>query len=120
MTCGYPRHIRCDSGSQYRNEFKKFCANKYITDHTTSGYNHESNGKAKKTVSRVKGLIKKVAHAKGDFRVAFTMLREAPMANSKMFGRTLRFPRLPILPDGLDKVVAGEKKQVRKVAAKDK
>ena len=53
----------------------------YITDQTTSGYNHESNGEAEKSVSRVKGLIKKVAHAKGDFRVAFARLRDAPMAN---------------------------------------
>ena len=51
----------------------------YITDHTTSAFNHESNGEAEKSVSRVKGLIKKVAHAKGDLKVAFARLRDAPI-----------------------------------------
>ena len=37
-----------------------------------------------------------------------------------MFRRTLRFSGLPIFPDGVDEVVAGEEKQARKVVAKDK
>ena len=31
LTWGCPLHIRCDGGSQYRSEFKKFCADMYIT-----------------------------------------------------------------------------------------
>ena len=126
LVWGYPRHIRCNSGCQYRGDFKRFCKEMYITDHTTSAFNHESNGEAEKAVSRVKDLMKKIAHAKGDFRVAFSRLRDAPMSNSKMsparlmFRRTLRFPGLPILPDGVDEVVAGEEMQARKVVAKEK
>ena len=69
-------------------------------------------------------MIKKVAHAKGDFNVAFARLRDSPMANSKvsparlMFRGTLRFPGLPILPEDVDEVVAGEEKQARKVVDK--
>ena len=37
-----------------------------------------------------------------------------------MFRRTLRFPGLPIVPDNVDKVVAGEEKQARKVVDKEK
>ena len=71
-------------------------------------------------------MIKKVSHAKGDLKVAFARLRDSPMANSKMsparlmFRRILRFPGLPVLPDNVDEVVAGEEKQARKVVAKDK
>ena len=36
LAWGYPLHIRCDGGSQYRTEFKKYCADMYITDHTSS------------------------------------------------------------------------------------
>ena len=79
LTWGYPKHIKTDGGGQYRTEFKEYCASMYITPHTTSGYNHELNGKAEKGVSKVKSLIKKVAHAKGDFNVAFARLRDAPM-----------------------------------------
>ena len=98
----------------------------YITSHTTSSYNSESNGEAEKSVFRVKGLLKKVAHAKGDINMAFARLRDSPMANSKMsparlmFRRTLRFPGLPILPDNVDEVVAGEEKQARNVVDKEK
>ena len=86
---------------------------------STSSYNHHSNGEAAKSVARVKGLIKKVAHAKGDFNVAFP--RDSPRTNLKMsparpmFRRTLRFPRLTILPDNGAEVVTGEEKQARKV-----
>ena len=64
--------------------------------------------------------MKKISHAKGDFRVAFARLRDAPMSNSKisparlMFRRTLRFPGLPILPDGVDEVVGGSKNRLRR------
>ena len=54
LTWGYPKHIKADGGSQYRAEFKQFCAQMYITPHTTSGYNHESNGEAEKGMSRSK------------------------------------------------------------------
>ena len=70
--------------------------------------------------------MKNIANTKSNFRVAFSRLRDAPMSNSKMsparlnFRRTLRFPELPILLDGVDEVVAGEEKQARKVAAKEK
>ena len=126
LTWGYPLHIRCDGGGQYRSEFKKFCADMYITPHTSSSYNSESNGEAEKLVSRVKGLLKKVAHAKGNFNMAFARLRDSPMANSKMsparfmFRRTLRFPGIPILPDNMDEMVAGEEKQAWKIVEKEK
>ena len=42
LVWGFPRHIRCSRG-QYRSEFKQFCKGMYTTDHTTSGFNHESN-----------------------------------------------------------------------------
>ena len=80
----------------------------------------------KKSVARVKGLLKKVAHAKGDFNMAFARLRDSPMANSKMsqaslmFRRILRFPVLPLLSDNVDEVAAGEEKQARKVVDKEK
>ena len=96
----------------------------YITSHTTSGYNHKSNGEAEKGVSKVRALIKKVAQAKGDFDLAFSRLRDAPTRPSKMstarlmFRRILCFPGLPSLPDEVDEVAAGAKKQARKVAAK--
>ena len=60
LTWGYPKHIKADGGGPYRTEFKQFCSDMYITPHTTSGYNHESNGEAEKGVS----LVKKVGHAK--------------------------------------------------------
>ena len=97
----------------------------YITDHTSSAFNHKLNGEAEKAVSRVKLLIKKIAHAKGDLKGAFARLRDSPMANSKMsparlmFRRILRFPGLPVLPvlpDNVGEVVAREEKQSRKVA----
>ena len=116
LVWGFPRHIRC-VGGQYISEFKQFCKDMYITDHTTSGFNHESNEEAEKAVSRVKCLMKKIANTKSNIRVAFSRLRDAPMSNSKMsparlmFRRTLRFPELPILLDGADEVVAGEEKQ---------
>ena len=75
-------------------------------------------------MSKIKSLVKKVAHAKGDFSVALARLRDAPMSNSKvsparlMFRRALRFPGLPILPDEVDEVKAGVEKQEKKVAAK--
>ena len=71
-------------------------------------------------------MVKKVAHAKGDFNVSFARIRDAPMSNSKMsparlmLRRILRFPGLPVLPDNVDEVVAGVDKQARKVVAKDK
>ena len=80
----------------------------------------------KKSVARIKGLLKKVAHAKGDFNMAFARLRDSPMANSKMspaslmFRRILRFPVLPLLSDNVDEVAAGEEKQARKVVDKEK
>ena len=98
----------------------------YITEHTTSAKSYESNGEAEKAVSKVKMLIKKVVCGKGDFRVAFSRLRDAPMVNSimspapLMFRRALRFPGLPSLPDGVDELAAGEEKQVSKVVAKEK
>ena len=58
--------------------------------------------------------------------MAFARLMDSPMANSKMsparlmFRRMLRFPGLPILPDNVDEVVAGEEKQARKVVDKEK
>ena len=84
LVWGYPRHLRCDAGPQYRGKFKKFFKEMFISDHPLSPFNHESNGEAKKVVLRVKGLMKKIAHGKGDFRVAFSRLRDAPMSNSKM------------------------------------
>ena len=98
----------------------------YITTHTSSSYNSESNREAEQSVARVKGLLKKVVHTKGDFNLAFARLRDSPMANSKMsparlmFRRILRFPGLPTLPDNVDEVVAGEEKQARKVVDKEK
>ena len=67
-----------------------------------------------------------MAHAKGDFNVAFARLRDAPISNSKMslarlmFCSVLRFPGLPILPDEVDEVAAGVKKQAKKVVAKNR
>ena len=125
LTWGYPRHIKADGGGQYRAEFKQFCAQMYITPHTTSAYNHESNGEAEVGVAKVKALIKKVAHSKGDFDLAFSRLRDAPTRHSKlsparlMFRRILRFPGLPSLPDDVDEVAAGQVKQARKVSAKE-
>ena len=125
LTWGYPRHIKADGGGQYRAEFKQFCAQMYITPHTTSAYNHESNGEAEVGVAKVKALIKKVAHSKGDFDLAFSRLRDAPTRHSKlsparlMFRRILRFPGLPSLPDDADEVAAGQVKQARKVSAKE-
>ena len=84
------------------------------------------NGEAKKCVSKIKLLMKKEAHAKGDFNVAFATLRDAPMYNSKMsparlmFCRALRFPGLPILPDEVDEVTAGVEKEEKKVVAKNR
>ena len=46
LTWGYPKHIKADGGGQYRTEFKNYCANMYITQHTTSGYNHKLKGEA--------------------------------------------------------------------------
>ena len=37
-----------------------------------------------------------------------------------MFRRALRFLGLPSLPDGVDKLAAGEEKQATKVVAKEK
>ena len=122
---GYPKHLKMDGGPHYRSKFKDYCRRMYITEHTTSAWNHESNGEAEKAVSKVKMLMKKVVHGKGDFRVAFSRLRDAPMVNSKMsparlmFRRALRFPGLPSLPDGVDEIAAGEGEQVSKVVAKE-
>ena len=124
LTWGYPKHVKSDGGGQYRSEFQKYCTDMYITPHTTSSYNSESNGEAEKCVSKIKSLVKKVAHAKFDFNVALARLRDAPMSNSKMsparlmFRWVLRFPGLPILPDEVDEVAAGVEKQAKKVAAK--
>ena len=104
LTWGYPKHIKADGGAQYRAEFKEFCSQMYITPHTTSPYNHESNDEAEQGVSKVKALIKKVAHAKSDLDIAFSRLRDAPTRHSKlsparlMFMRVLRFPGLPLSP----------------------
>ena len=54
LTWGYPKHVKSDRGGQYRTEFKQYCANMYTTPNTTSGYNHKSNGEAKKGVSTIK------------------------------------------------------------------
>ena len=73
----------------------------------------------------MKALLKKVAHSKGDFDLAFSRLRDAPTRYSKlslarlMFRRILRFPGLPSLPDDVDEVAAGQVKQARKVSAKE-
>ena len=53
LVWGYPCHIRCDGGIHYRSEFKRFCKDMYITDHTTAVFNHESNEEAEQAVSRV-------------------------------------------------------------------
>ena len=126
LVYGYPKHLKCDGGPQYRSEFKKYCEEMYIMAHTTSAFNSESNGEAERSVARVKVLMRKVSHGKGDVRVAFARLRDSPMVNSKMsparlmFRRALRFPGLPHLPDGEDEFAAGEEKQARKVADKEK
>ena len=39
LAWGYPKHVKSDGGGQYRTEFEQYCANMYITPHTTSGYN---------------------------------------------------------------------------------
>ena len=112
LVYGFPKHLKCDGGPQYRTEFKEYCKDMYITEHTTSAWNHKSNGEAKKAVSKVKILMKKASHGKNDFRVAFARLRDSPMVNSKMspvrliFRRALRFTGLPSLPDGVDKFAA--------------
>ena len=59
LTWGYPKHIKADGGGQYRTEFKNYCSNMYITPHTTSIYNHKSNGEAEKFVFKIKLLMKK-------------------------------------------------------------
>ena len=124
LSYGYPKHIKSDGGGQYRSEFAKYCAEMYITHHRTSPFNSRSNGEAEKCVHKIKILIKKTQHAKGDFNVALARLRDSPMSMSKMspsrlmFRRVLRFPGLPILPDEVDEVVAGVEKQAKKVSAK--
>ena len=125
LTWGFPKHIKAVGGNKYWAEFKEFCPQMYITPHTTSAYNHESNGEAEQGVSKVKALIKKVAHSKGDLDIAFSRLRDAPTRHSKMsparlmFCRILRFPGLPSLPDEVGEVAAGADKQARKVCAKE-
>ena len=124
LSYGYPKHIKSDNGGQYRSEFKRLCAQMYITHHRTSPFNSRSNREAEKAVNKIKFLVKKAAHAKGDFNVALARLRDSPMSHSKMspsrlmFRRVLRFPGLPILPDDVDEVVAGVEKQAKKVSAK--
>ena len=46
LVYGYPKHLKCDGGPQYRSEFKKYCEEMYIMAHTTSAFNSESNGEA--------------------------------------------------------------------------
>ena len=125
LAYGYPKHIKSNGGGQYRKEFVRYCADMYITHHRTSPFNSRSNGEAEKCVHKIKLLLKKTQHAKGDFNVALARLRDSPMAMSKMsssrlmFRRVLRFPGLPILPDDIDEIEAGVEKQTKKVSAKE-
>ena len=48
LTWGCLKHLKTDSGGHYRSEFKQYCANMYITPHTTSGYKPRSNGDGRK------------------------------------------------------------------------
>ena len=123
---GYPKHNKFEGGPHYRSEFKDYYRRMYMVGNTTSAWNHQSNGEAEKTVFKLWILMKKVVNGNGDFKVAFSRLRDAPMVNGKMspahlmFRRTLRFPGLPSLLDGVDKLAVGEEKQGSKVAAKQK
>lgn len=126
LTFGYPKHLKADGGPQYRSGFKDYCRRMFITDHTTSAFNSQSNGEAERAVGKVKALMRKVDYDKADFKVAFSRLRDAPMVNSKMsparlmHRRALRFPGLPSIPDGEDELAAGEAKQRSKVVAKER
>lgn len=126
LTFGYPKHLKADGGANYKAEFEKYCLRMYITPHRTSAYNSRSNGEAERQVGRLKLLMKKVSMDKGDMEVAFSQMRDAPTACSKMsaarimFRRALRWPGLPQLPDEVDEVAAGVARQANKSDAKKK
>ena len=119
LVFGYPKHLKADGGPQYRTGFKDYCKRMYITKHTTSAFNSQSNTEGERAVGKIKALLKKVDYDKADFKMTFSRLRDAPMMNSKMsqarfmYRRALRFPGLPSIPKG-------EEKQRSKVAAKEK
>ena len=119
----YPKHPKADSSPQYRSGFKNYCKKMFITKHTTSAFNSQSNGEEERAVGKNEALMKKEDYEKANFKMTFSRLRDAPMMNSKMtptrfmYRHALRFPGLP---DVEDELVAGEEKQCSKFAAKEK
>ena len=40
LVYGYPKHLKADGGPHNRSEFKDYFKRMYITEHTTSAYDH--------------------------------------------------------------------------------
>ena len=57
--CGLLRTIRCDSGPQFRSPFNNWLEGMGIIRETSSAYNPQSNGLAKKAVQDIKRILKK-------------------------------------------------------------
>ena len=57
--CGLPPTIRSDSGPQFRSKYNKWLEDMGIIRETSSAYNPQSNGLAKKAVQDIKKILKK-------------------------------------------------------------
>jgi hypothetical protein len=79
---GWPRIIRTDGGSQFRDSFNTWCKSMHIEHDGSSAYFPQSNGLAEAAVACCKMLIKKCVDAKEDVPMAIQEYRNAEMGNA--------------------------------------
>jgi len=104
---GFPLRLRHDGAPSFRDSFHSWCHKNNIIPELSSAYYPASNALSEVHVKSMKHLLAKTIASHEDYHKAISAFRAAPRAdgvspNQLFFGRNLRNPALPALPQHLD------------------
>ena len=120
LETGVPSFLRTDDGGSMRGRFEMWCNDLGVVVEKSSAFNPISNGTAERHVQVAKRMLDISKEQKIPVEESRARLLASPSSiegfspSRLYFGRELRNPQLPAIPDGQEEELLGKQRQVTK------